>query len=84
MAIAVQNIVWGLCQPLTGYLADKHGAGTMVAPGETLERGLSGRRDLCMSSGGLLERGIRGPWSLEGDALLELIIMMGFLLESMI
>src|SRR5471032_3213431 len=25
-AIALQNIVWGICQPFVGALADKHGA----------------------------------------------------------
>jgi MFS family permease len=33
VALAVQNILWGLFQPLTGMLADRHGAGRIVVAG---------------------------------------------------
>lgn len=36
LALAVQNLVWGLAQPLTGMLADRHGATRVVAAGLAL------------------------------------------------
>lgn len=33
LAIAVQNLVWGLAQPFAGRLADRHGAGRVVFGG---------------------------------------------------
>jgi MFS family permease len=33
LAIALQNLVWGLSQPLTGMLADRYGAGRVLAAG---------------------------------------------------
>lgn len=35
-AIALQNLVWGLAQPFTGMLADRHGAPRVVALGAVL------------------------------------------------
>jgi len=36
LAIALQNLVWGLAQPFTGRLADRHGAGWVVFGGAVL------------------------------------------------
>jgi len=36
LAIATQNLVWGLAQPFTGRLADRHGAGWIVLGGALL------------------------------------------------
>jgi predicted MFS family arabinose efflux permease len=36
LAIAVQNLVWGLSQPFAGMLADKHGAGRIIVAGALL------------------------------------------------
>ena len=36
LAIAVQNLVWGLAQPFTGRLADRYGAGWVVSGGSVL------------------------------------------------
>ena len=36
LAIAVQNLVWGLAQPFTGRLADRYGAGRVVSGGSAL------------------------------------------------
>ena len=36
LALAVQNLVWGASQPFAGMLADKHGAGRVVAGGAVL------------------------------------------------
>lgn len=33
LAIALQNLVWGLSQPFAGMIADKHGAGRVLAAG---------------------------------------------------
>jgi predicted MFS family arabinose efflux permease len=33
LAIAIQNIVWGLSQPITGAIADKYGSAKMLAVG---------------------------------------------------
>jgi len=35
-ALAVQNLLWGAAQPLTGMIADKHGAGRVIAAGAVL------------------------------------------------
>lgn len=35
-AIAVQNLVWGLAQPFSGMIADKYGAGRVLAVGAIL------------------------------------------------
>lgn len=35
-AIAIQNLVWGLAQPFAGLLADRHGAGKVIAGGAVL------------------------------------------------
>lgn len=36
LAIAIQNLVWGLAQPLVGAMGDRHGAGRVVAFGTVL------------------------------------------------
>lgn len=36
LAIALQNLIWGLTQPITGRLADRHGAGWIVFIGGVL------------------------------------------------
>ncbi len=36
LALAVQNLVWGLTQPIAGHLADRHGAGRVVFGGALL------------------------------------------------
>ena len=35
-AIAIQNLVYGLAQPVTGMIADKYGAGRVMAAGAVL------------------------------------------------
>jgi predicted MFS family arabinose efflux permease len=35
-AVAIHNLVWGLSQPVTGSLADRHGAGRVMATGALL------------------------------------------------
>ncbi len=35
-ALAVQNLLWGAAQPLTGMFADKYGAGRVIAAGAVL------------------------------------------------
>lgn len=35
-AIAVQNLIWGLAQPFSGMIADKYGAGRVLAAGAIL------------------------------------------------
>ena len=35
-AIALQNLVWGLAQPLAGAISDRHGAGRVIAVGGVL------------------------------------------------
>ena len=36
LAIALQNLLWGVMQPLTGMLADRYGAGRMIFAGAVL------------------------------------------------
>jgi MFS family permease len=36
IAVAVQNLVWGLTQPVAGFLADRHGARPVVIAGASL------------------------------------------------
>ena len=62
-AVAVQNIIWGLSQPITGMLADRFGTGRVVLAGSLLYAlGL-----LCMS-------GIASPLGLTAS----LGVMIGF------
>lgn len=35
-AIALQNLIWGIAQPITGYLSDKHGSPIIVTTGAIL------------------------------------------------
>ncbi|CFM37384.1 MFS permease [Bordetella pertussis] len=60
-AIAIQNIVWGLAQPFSGYLADRYGTARVVAGGALLYvAGLllttvsDGRLSLTLSAGVLV------------------------------
>ncbi|GAB4175016.1 MAG: MFS transporter [Rhodocyclaceae bacterium] len=52
-AIALQNLVWGLSQPITGALADRYGAWKAVAAG-----------GLCYALGLLVMAYSTSPWSL--------------------
>jgi len=52
-AVALQNLVWGLSQPVTGMLADRYGAWKMVAAG-----------GLCYALGLLVMASATSPWSL--------------------
>ena len=36
MAIAVQNLLWGVCQPVAGAVADRYGSGRVLATGALL------------------------------------------------
>jgi MFS family permease len=36
LAMALQNLVWGVAQPFAGLLADRHGAGRVIAGGAVL------------------------------------------------
>jgi MFS family permease len=67
LAIALQNIVWGLAQPFTGMLADRYGAGRVVFVGALLyaaglwlmsSSGTPG--ELYLSSGLLIGLGLSG------------------------
>jgi MFS family permease len=35
-ALAIQNLLWGLCQPITGGLSDKYGAPRVLGVGAVL------------------------------------------------
>lgn len=67
MAIAIQNLLWGLAQPFIGALADRHGAGRLVAAGAVL-----------YSAGLLLAAHIGSAWGLH----LSLGLMVGVALSS--
>src|SRR5690606_2812980 len=66
-AIALQNLIWGLAQPVTGALADRYGAGRTVVIGGILYASglvLMGLSDtplgLSMSAGVLIGLGLSG------------------------
>lgn len=40
-AIALQNLVWGLAQPFAGAIADRYGAGRVLAGGGACYAGAS-------------------------------------------
>lgn len=73
-AIAIQNIVWGLAQPFSGYLADRYGTARVVAGGALLYvAGLllttvsDGRLSLTLSAGVLVGLGLAGTaWTVNG------------------
>lgn len=67
LAIALQNLLWGAAQPFTGMLADRFGAGRVLAAGAALyaaglvlmalsQTGLA----LCLSAGLLIGLGLSG------------------------
>ena len=58
LAIAVQNLVWGLSQPIAGAIADRHGSGRVIAVGGLfyvaglyLMSGVATPADLTVSAG---------------------------------
>ncbi len=64
-AIALQNLVWGLTQPLSGMVADRYGAGrVLVAGGLLYAAGLAGMAlstsgvELALSAGVLIGLGL--------------------------
>jgi len=66
-AIALQNLAWGLAQPVAGRLADRHGAGkTVLAGGVLYAAGLllmsraRSAGDLALSAGLLVGLGLAG------------------------
>lgn len=73
-AIALQNIVWGLAQPFSGYLADRYGTARVVVLGALLYvAGLllttvSGDRlSLSLTAGVLVGLGLSGTaWTVNG------------------
>jgi len=73
-AIAIQNIVWGLGQPFSGYLADRYGTARVVFGGALLYvAGLllttvsDGRLSLTLSAGVLVGLGLAGTaWTVNG------------------
>jgi len=73
-AIAIQNIVWGLGQPFSGYLADRYGTARVVVCGALLYvAGLAlttvsdGRLSLALSAGVLVGLGLAGTaWTVNG------------------
>ena len=67
LAIATQNLVWGLSQPFTGAIADKFGAGKVIA--------LSG---LLYIGGLYMMSGVQSP----GEVVLSNGLMIGFALSG--
>jgi MFS family permease len=67
LAIAIQNLVWGLTQPFAGRLADRHGAGWVVLGGAVLyvaglymmSRSMT-QMDLLISAGIVIGIGLSG------------------------
>ncbi len=67
LAIAIQNLVWGLTQPFAGRLADRHGAGWVVLGGAVLyvvglymmSRSMT-EMDLLLSAGIVIGIGLSG------------------------
>ncbi len=67
IAIAVQNLLWGLCQPVAGAVADRYGSGRVLAGGALiyatglfLMAGASTPGLLTLSTGLLIGVGISG------------------------
>ncbi len=73
-AIALQNIVWGLAQPFSGYLADRFGTARVILGGAAFYvAGLllttlsDGRLSLALSAGVLVGLGLAGTaWTVNG------------------
>lgn len=67
LALALQNLAWGLAQPLAGYVADRWGARRVLLPGALLYAlGIAGLSvaetplQVCMSAGVLTGLGMAG------------------------
>ena len=67
IAIAVQNLLWGLCQPVAGAVADRYGSGRVLATGALvyaaglfLMSGASTPGVLMLSTGVLVGVGVSG------------------------
>ena len=68
-ALAVQNLVWGLAQRLAGMVADRHGAGRVVATGVVLYvLGLYGMTQATSAGGFVLAAGVAIGLALAGTA----------------
>ncbi len=73
-AIAVQNIVWGMAQPFSGYLADRFGTARVIfcgallyVAGVALTTLSDGRLSLTLSAGVLIGLGLAGTaWTVNG------------------
>lgn len=70
-AIALQNLVWGLSQPFAGMLADRHGAGRILAFGATcyaiglaLMAQSTTATQLALSAGVLIGLGLSGTYTI--------------------
>src|SRR5690606_3850347 len=69
LALAVQNLVWGLAQPLAGMVADRHGSGRVVASGVVLYvLGLYGMTRATTAAGFVLAAGVVTGLALAGTA----------------
>lgn len=69
LALAVQNLVWGLAQPLAGMVADRHGSGRVVASGVVLYvLGLYGMTRATSAAGFVLAAGVVTGLALAGTA----------------
>src|SRR5690606_19024790 len=69
LALAVQNVVWGLAQPLAGMVADRHGSGRVVASGVVLYvLGLYGMTRATSAAGFVLAAGVVTGLALAGTA----------------
>src|SRR5690606_1610820 len=67
LALAVQNLVWGLAQPLAGMVADRHGSGRVVASGVVLYvLGLYGMTRATSAAGFVLAAGVVTGLALAG------------------
>lgn len=68
-ALAVQNLAWGLAQPLAGMVADRYGAGRVVASGVVLYvLGLYGMTQATSAGGFVLAAGVAIGLALAGTA----------------
>src|ERR687896_595520 len=67
LAIAVQNLLWGVGQPVAGAIADRYGAGRVLAaggavdaPGAVLVSASGGGAELALTGGVLVGLGLSG------------------------
>ena len=69
IALAVQNLAWGVAQPLAGMVADRHGAGRVVATGLLLYAlGLYGMSQATTAAAFVLAAGLVVGVALAGTA----------------